>query len=39
MVRTFTARARVQSLVGELGSHKPQGVAKTNKQKHKKPIG
>ena len=28
---SFTARARVQSLVGELRSHKPRGTAKTKK--------
>ena len=29
-------RAQVQSLVGELRSHKPHGMTKTNKEKKKK---
>ena len=31
-LRAFTAGAQVQSLDGELKSHKPRGMAKTNKQ-------
>ena len=31
-LRTFTAVSQFQSLVGELGSHRPQGTAKTIKK-------
>ena len=36
---TFTVRAQVQSLVGELRSHKPCCVARKKKKKKKSNIG
>ena len=37
-LQAFTAGAQVQSLVGELRSHKPQGMAEKTKQKNSTEI-